>query len=146
MAAKAIKPLEVRSRQEWRNWLKEHYNSESEVWLVFSKRHADKSSLSYANSVKEALRFGWIDSLARRLDDLKYARKFTPRKEGSRWSSINCRRYEEMKARGLLARPGLERAPTARSGYASRPSLSVIPSYIEKRLKTNPRTWQFFGG
>ncbi|MFL5543364.1 MAG: YdeI/OmpD-associated family protein, partial [Gemmatimonadaceae bacterium] len=85
-----------------------------------------------------------IDSIVRRLDDDRYARKFTPRTPDSRWSPINRRRYADLKARGLLAAPGLERAPTRNSGYAPRPPASVIPSYITKALKTEPRAWQYF--
>jgi uncharacterized protein YdeI (YjbR/CyaY-like superfamily) len=149
----AIKTLEVHSRQEWRKWLSEHYNSQSEIWLIFRKQqtgqtehtgHAGVTSLGYIDAVEEALCFGWIDSLVRRLDDVRYARKFTPRKADSKWSTINRRRYAELKSRGLLETPGLERAPTSRSGDAPRPSASAIPSYIEERLKADPRAWQYF--
>ncbi len=144
MPPKSIKTLAVRSRQEWRNWLSKHHDSESEIWLVFPKRHTGVTSLSYDDAVEEALCFGWVDSLIRRLDDDRFARKFTPRKADSRWSTINRRRYASLASRGLLAEPGLQRAPTTRSGDAPRPSLSKIPSYITKALKTDPRAWQFF--
>jgi uncharacterized protein YdeI (YjbR/CyaY-like superfamily) len=151
--AVAIKTLEVRSRPEWRKWLSDNYDSQSEIWLVFRKRHTGHTghaghtgvtSLSYIDAVEEALCFGWIDSLVRRLDDARYARKFTPRKADSKWSTINRRRYADLKSRGLLAAPGLERAPTNRSGDAPRPSASAIPSYIEERLKADPRAWHYF--
>jgi uncharacterized protein YdeI (YjbR/CyaY-like superfamily) len=142
--AVAIKTLEVRSRQEWRRWLSEHYDSQSEIWLVFRKGHTDMTSLSYIDAIEEALCFGWVDSLVKRLDDARYARKFTPRKADSKWSTINRRRYADLKSRGLLAAPGLERAPTNRSGDAPRPSDTAIPSYIEERLKADPRAWQYF--
>jgi uncharacterized protein YdeI (YjbR/CyaY-like superfamily) len=142
--AVAVKTLEVRSRQEWRKWLSDNYDSQSEIWLVFRKRHTDVASLSYIDAVEEALCFGWIDSLVKRLDDARYARKFTPRKAESKWSTINRRRYADLKSRGLLAGPGLERAPTSRSGDAPRPSASAIPSYIEEQLKADPRAWQYF--
>lgn len=144
MSRKAIPLLEVRSRQEWRKWLNEHSDSESEIWLVFRKQNKAVTALHYTDAVEEALCFGWIDSLIRHLDDERYARKFTPRRAGSRWSSINRRRYEELKSRGLLTAAGLKLAPTSRSGDAPRPSLSAIPAYIEKRLKSNPAAWRFF--
>jgi uncharacterized protein YdeI (YjbR/CyaY-like superfamily) len=142
--AAANQTLEVRSRQEWRKWLSDNYDSQSEIWLVFRKPHTGATSLSYIDAIEEALCFGWIDSLVKRLDDARYARKFTPRKADSKWSTINRRRYAELKSRGLLAAPGLERAPTSRSGDAPRPSATAIPSYIEKRLKADPRAWQYF--
>jgi uncharacterized protein YdeI (YjbR/CyaY-like superfamily) len=144
MSAKPIETLDVRSRQEWRKWLEEQYDSKSEIWLVFHKRHTGITCISYNGAVEEALCFGWIDSIVRRLDDARYARKFTPRKAGSKWSTINCRRYAGLKSRGLLAAPGLNRAPTSRRSDAPRPSVSVLPSYIEETLKTIPRAWQYF--
>jgi uncharacterized protein YdeI (YjbR/CyaY-like superfamily) len=140
----SLRTLDVRSRREWRNWLRKHHDSESLIWLVFPKRHTGKGSISYDGAVEEALCFGWIDSIVKRLDDEYYARKFTPRKPESRWSSINRQRYAKLKARGILAAPGRKRAPTGRSGDAPRPSLSVIPSYIETQLKANRRAWDYF--
>src|SRR5438874_10384034 len=135
--------LDVQSREQWREWLRTHHDAESGIWLVFHKRRA---RVSYEDAVAEALCFGWIDSLVKRLDDDRYARKFTPRKPDSRWSTMNRRRYADLKARGLLEAPGLERAPTKRSGDAPRPSLAAIPTYIEKELKANARVWAFFEG
>src|SRR4051794_5924463 len=144
MSATAITTLEVQSRQEWRMWLNEHHVSQSEIWLVFRKRHTGVPSLSYTDAVEEALCFGWIDSLVRRLDDARYARKFTRRKADSKWSTINRRRYADLESRGLLAAPGVERAPTSRSGDAPRPSVSAIPPYIRTKLEADPRVWNFF--
>jgi uncharacterized protein YdeI (YjbR/CyaY-like superfamily) len=144
MPAKAVRTLEIQTRQEWRNWLQEHHDSESEMWLVFHKRHTGLECISYDDAVEEALCFGWIDSLVKRLDDVRYARKFTPRTPDSRWSTINRRRYEDLKSRGLLAAAGVKRPPTDRSGDAPRPSVSAIPSYVEERLKTDIRAWNYF--
>ena len=136
--------LEVGSRQHWRTWLGENHASSPGVWLVFHKGHMRSKSMPYEDSVREALCFGWIDSLIKRLDDDRYARKFTPRQPGSKWSTLNRKRYADLQARGLLAARGLELAPTGRSGDAPRPSVTAIPSYIEKRLRTNPRAWNCF--
>jgi uncharacterized protein YdeI (YjbR/CyaY-like superfamily) len=144
MPVKNLKTLAVQSRQEWRNWLHEHHGSESVIWLVFPKPQVAKKSISYEDAVEEALCFGWIDSLVKRLDNNRYARKFTPRKPNSRWSTINRQRYAKLKERGLLAALGLERAPTGRSEDAPRPSLTVIPSYIEKQLQANARAGDYF--
>lgn len=144
MPAKPIKKLDPEDRQAWRKWLKKHHASASEIWLVFHKRHTGITTLSYDDAVEEALCFGWIDSILRRLDDNRYARKFTPRKIDSKWSTINRRRYADLKARGLLAAPGLKRPPTRRDGDAQRPSDTALPSYIEKTLKTDQRAWKYF--
>lgn len=139
-----LKTLEVRGRAEWREWLAAHHDSETEIWLVFFKPHAGKTSVLYSDALDEALCFGWIDSLIRRLDDDCYARKFTPRKLDGKWSTVNRRRYAELKAQGLVAAPGLERPPTSRSGDAPRPSLRSVPPYILNALKTNARASAFF--
>ncbi len=112
MITKNLKTVEMRSRQDWRNWLKAHHDSEREIWLIFYKRRAADMFVSYDAAVEEALCFGWIDCLVKRLDDDRYARKFTPRKPDSKWSTSNRQRYAELEARGLLATPGLNRPPT----------------------------------
>jgi uncharacterized protein YdeI (YjbR/CyaY-like superfamily) len=144
MLVKRLQTLHVGSRREWRNWLRKHHASHSLIWLVFHKRPMAEESISYDGAVEEALCFGWIDSIVKRLDDDRYARKFTPRKPESKWSTINCERYAKLKARGLLAAAGLKRAPTGRSGDQPRPSLSAIPSLIETQLKADRRAWDHF--
>lgn len=139
-----LKTLELCSRNEWRNWLRKHHASETSIWLVFHRRQAAEKSISYDSAVEEALCFGWIDSIVKRLDDDSYARKFTPRKPDSRWSTINRQRYAKLKAGGLLAAPGRKRAPTGRCGDAPRPSLAVIPPYIETQLRADRRAWDYF--
>lgn len=144
MPTKSLKTLDLRSRDKWRSWLEAHHDSEAEIWLVFHKRHSAQQSISFDDAIDEALCFGWVDSLVRRLDDERYARKFTPRTPDSKWSTINRRRYADLTARGRLAPPGLARAPTDRSGDAPRPSLTAIPAYIEQALKADARAWTFF--
>src|ERR671922_2984363 len=94
--------LDVRNREEWRTWLGKHHAASPGVWLVFYKSHTRVKSIPYEDSVREALCFGWIDSLVKRLDDDRYARKVTPRKPTSRWSDLNRRRWAELNAAGLL--------------------------------------------
>lgn len=139
-----MKTLDVRTRQDWRRWLEKHHASEAEIWLVFHKGHTGVKSVSYNDSVEEALCFGWVDSLIKRLDDDRYARKFTPRATDSKWSTSNRKRYADLKKRGLLAAPGLARPPTGRSGDAPQIDLSTVPPYLEERLRRNPRAKKYF--
>jgi uncharacterized protein YdeI (YjbR/CyaY-like superfamily) len=139
---KTIATLDLRSRQEWRDWLAAHHGAQTEIWLLFHKKHTGVACLSYAESVEEALCYGWVDSLIKRLDEDRYARKFTPRKVDSRWSEINRRRYADLAARGLLAAPGLARPPTDRDYDRSQPA--TLPDYIASRLKRNKRAWKNF--
>src|SRR5262252_4952299 len=94
--------LEVRDRREWREWLGKNHDSSSGVWLVFYNRATGVKSVGYEDSVREALCFGWIDSLIKRLDEERHARKFTPRRPGSNWSESNRKRWAELKDAGLL--------------------------------------------
>jgi uncharacterized protein YdeI (YjbR/CyaY-like superfamily) len=142
-----MKALLVRTLDQWRDWLTGHHASESEVWLIFHKRHTGVASIDYEDALDEALCFGWVDSLIKRLDDQRFARKFTPRRAGSRWSTVNRKRYAELKARGRLKPPGIERSPTSR-GYAPRPPRLALPSklpkYIQAALKNHPTALRHF--
>lgn len=95
------------------------------------------------DAAREALCFGWIDSLIKRLDDDRYAVKVTPRRPTSKWSDINRRRWKELKAAGLLTAAGLAAAPTQNS-YGLRPAIPELPNYIAKAIKANVSAWKFF--
>jgi uncharacterized protein YdeI (YjbR/CyaY-like superfamily) len=135
--------LEIRTRGQWRAWLAKHHTSSSGIWLVFYKRHTGQPSIPYEDVVREALCFGWIDSLIKRLDDDRYAIKVTPRQTASKWSAINRRRWRDLKTASLLAPAGLAAAPTANT-YAARPKIPRLPAYIAHAIKANPDAWQFF--
>ena len=147
MAAKPIKTLDVRSRAQWHAWLKKNHASVAEIWLVFHKQHSRNKGVDREASVEEAMCFGWIDSLVRRLDDERYAVKFTPRKPDSRWSDVNRRRYASLEKRGLLQPAGRANAPTDKRAYTvrrRRPLDAPVPRYIERALKSEPAAWRFF--
>ena len=135
--------LQIRSRQQWRTWLTKHHRSSPGAWLVRYKTHTAVKSIPYEDMVREALCFGWIDSLAKRLDDDRYLLKVTPRQPTSKWSDINRKRWAELKAAGLLTPAGLAAAPTDNS-YAPRPVIPELPVYIARALKANFKAWEFF--
>jgi uncharacterized protein YdeI (YjbR/CyaY-like superfamily) len=137
--------LEVRNRRQWRAWLKKHHASSAGVWLVFHKAHTGVKSMPYEDTVREALCFGWIDSLIKRLDDDHYALKVTPRKPASKWSALNRGRWKELKAAGQLTPAGLAAAPTDNT-YGPKPVIPVLPSYIAQALATNAKARAFFRG
>jgi uncharacterized protein YdeI (YjbR/CyaY-like superfamily) len=137
------KTLEVGTLEEWRRWLAEHHDRESEIWLVFHKRHTGRPSIAYEDAVDEALCHGWIDSLVKRLDDASYARKFTPRKADSRWSALNRERYARLQAAGRLKAAGLERAPSSRRSDPP-PVPARVPGYIARALRRHGKAWAFF--
>src|SRR5271157_1139753 len=104
--------LHVRTRREWRQWLAAHHASSPGVWLLRHKQHAGVKSMPYEDLVREALCFGWVDSLIKRLDENRYAIKVTPRQPTSKWSDANRKRWKELQSAGLLAAAGLAAAPT----------------------------------
>jgi len=99
--------------------------------------------MPYEDLVREALCFGWIDSLIKRLDENRYAIKVTPRQPTSKWSDGNRKRWKELQAAGLLAAPGLAAAPTA-NRYGPKPRVPELPAYISTAFKTDPGAWRFF--
>ena len=110
---------------------------------MFWKDHTGVASIPHEDAVREALCFGWIDSLIKRLDDDRYAVKLTPRKPTSKWSDINRKRWRELAAAGRLTAAGRAAAPTDRR-YAPKPAIPELPRYVVKALKTNPKAWAFF--
>ncbi|HLK50846.1 MAG TPA: YdeI/OmpD-associated family protein [Bryobacteraceae bacterium] len=137
--------LDIRSRPQWRNWLDNNHASSAGVWLVYYKDHTGVASIDYEDSVREALCFGWVDSLIKRLDENRYARKFTPRRPASKWSDSNRKRWRELNAAGLLAEAGIAAAPT-RNHYAPRPQIPELPAYAAEALRANAKAWKFFQG
>ena len=110
---------------------------------MFYKRHTGVKSIPHEDTVREALCFGWIDSLIKRLDDDRYALKVTPRQPTSKWSDLNRKRWAQLKAAGLLTAAGLLAKPTDNT-YAPRPIVPELPAYIAKALKTNQKALKFF--
>jgi uncharacterized protein YdeI (YjbR/CyaY-like superfamily) len=130
--------LELASRAELHRWLAANHAVASVLWVVFYKKHTGREWLAYEDAVEEALCWGWIDSLAQRLDDDRYRQKLTPRRPGSRWSAINKRRIATLAARGLLQPAGRavvdaarrdgswDRAPDAERSFALPPELAAL--------------------
>ena len=142
-----MKTLLVRTLDQWRDWLTEHHASVSEVWLIFHKQHTGASSIKYTDALDEALCFGWVDSLIKRMDDRRFARKFTPRRADSRWSTVNRKRYAELKASGRLKPAGIARPPTSRGCAPRQPRRelpSKLPAYIQTALKKHPKALRHF--
>jgi uncharacterized protein YdeI (YjbR/CyaY-like superfamily) len=143
-----MKTYDARTRERWRAWLEKHHASESEVWLIFHKKHTGKPSVAYGDALDEALCYGWIDSLVKRIDEDRYAQKFTPRKADSNWSTANLKRYAALKAANRLAAAGLERSPKGRPIVDGPPPAS-LPSpgarrNAEQALKKDALAWRSF--
>jgi uncharacterized protein YdeI (YjbR/CyaY-like superfamily) len=142
------KILYVTSREEWHAWLAAHSESETEVWLVYSKKHTGQPRIPYDHAVEEALCFGWIDSIVKRIDNEKFAQKFTPRRDCANWSALNKRRVRKLIREGRMTEAGLAKIDLAAlgeepQGKPGRGDLDV-PRFVKQALRASPRAWEHF--
>lgn len=107
--------FEPENRAEWRAWLSQYHSSARGVWLVLRKKAAPLPNLTWAEAVQEALCFGWIDSVGRKLDDTRSRLYFTPRKAGSGWSAVNKGHIERLSAAGQMTAAGQARIDAAKA-------------------------------
>jgi len=134
----------IPEKEQWRKWLEECGETYKEIWLIFYKKHTGKPSLPYNDAVEEALCYGWIDSLVKRVDDEIYIQKFTPRKPRSTWSVANVKRIKKVIAEGRMTDKGLELYNYAREkdllpdDSLSKNKVLLIPDYIHEVLEDNP--------
>jgi uncharacterized protein YdeI (YjbR/CyaY-like superfamily) len=141
---KMTEELYVANRNGWRAWLRENHDIKNEIWLIYYKRHTGRPSIPYGDSVEEALCFGWVDSIIKKIDYEKFARKFTPRKSSSKWSETNKQRARKMIEDGKMTKAGLTRIKEAESNGewfktpATRRELEV-PLYLKKALAANKK-------
>jgi uncharacterized protein YdeI (YjbR/CyaY-like superfamily) len=141
----AIKTIRARTREEWRTWLEAHHDTAPEVWLRFAKVHSGRPSVRYAEAVEEAICFGWIDTTVRRIDDVHYAQRFTPRLDVRNWSAVNLRRFENMVAEGRMTAAGRAKLPENFVPKPPRhPTGAPVPDAIARRFKADPVAWRFF--
>jgi uncharacterized protein YdeI (YjbR/CyaY-like superfamily) len=131
--------LGVAKRSEWRAWLRRNYRTSREIWLVFYKKHTGRPRVAYNDAVEEALAFGWIDSTAKKVDEDRYAQRFTPRHPGSCYSPANVARLRAMAAKGRIVPEVLEKV---RPLLVEKPP--VIPPDILSALKADRETWKHF--
>jgi uncharacterized protein YdeI (YjbR/CyaY-like superfamily) len=142
--------LEVTDAAGWREWLATHHDREREIWLVFWKVHTGRRRVTYEEAVEEALCFGWIDSIVRRLDEERYAQKFTPRSDATKWSASNRARLRRLIAAGRMAAAGLARvcpevlASLASPAPAPDSREPELGPEVEAELRADGKAWQGF--
>jgi uncharacterized protein YdeI (YjbR/CyaY-like superfamily) len=143
-----LEALDVGGAEDWRDWLREHHLASEGVWLIFHRSGSGAKSIAYEEAVEEALAFGWIDSIIKKIDDRKYARKFTPRRQGSVWSKSNIERVERLRSQGRMTWWGLK-AFDERTGKVStlerfNAGQVAVPDGFEAALRRNERAWANF--
>jgi hypothetical protein len=117
-----VEPIFFATPAEFRAWLEENHLRESELWVGFHKKRSGRPSITWAESVDQALCFGWIDGVRKGLDEDSYVNRFTPRQKRSKWSNVNLKRFEELRAAGLVRPAGLEAFERRVESATSRPS------------------------
>ncbi len=143
-----MKPTFFKTPAEFRRWLERHHATAAELLVGFCKKGSGKPSITWPESVDEALCFGWIDGIRRSLDADGYTIRFTPRRRGSIWSVVNIRRVQALRRRGLVRPAGLAafaKRTSDRSGiyrYEQRPR--TMPPRYQRVLKARPAAWAFF--
>lgn len=143
------KPIFFATPAAWRAWLEEHHASAAEVLVGFYKRGAKRPSITWPESVDQALCFGWIDGVRRSLDGERYTIRFTPRTARSTWSSVNITRMGELAKLGLVheaGRAAFEARDAKRSAiysYEAR-ARAAFDADSERRLRANGAAWSFF--
>ena len=133
-----VKLLYVPSRGKWRAWLKKHYRSETEVWLVLPKASSGRPRVSYNDAVEEALCFGWIDSTVRSVDDDSFAQRFSVRRAGSKYSQANIERLRFLVREGRVAEDIRPTLPDLA------PDKFRMPKDIVEAIRANPKAWKNF--
>jgi uncharacterized protein YdeI (YjbR/CyaY-like superfamily) len=134
----------------FRKWFEKNHEKAIELLVGFYKKDSGKPSITWPESVDQALCFGWIDGVRRRIDDVSYSIRFTPRKSISNWSAINIARVAELTTLGLMAPAGLrafERRRDDKSAiYAYENAVRTLAPDDEKRFRANKKAWAYFTG
>ena len=137
-----------KTSSDLRKWFEVHHASAPELWVGYYKKDSGKPSISWPESVDEALCFGWIDGVRKSVDDVSYKIRFSPRKPRSIWSAVNIKRAQELMEQGLMQPAGLRafQARTEnRSGiYSYEQRSPELPDRYGEKLKKHPAAWEFF--
>jgi uncharacterized protein YdeI (YjbR/CyaY-like superfamily) len=150
MTTTLTKATFFRSGEELRKWFAKNHRSAAELWVGFHKVGTGNPSVTWPESVDEALCVGWIDGIRKGVDERTYAIRFTPRKPGSTWSAVNVRRVEALEQEGLMLPAGLEAFAARREEktaiYSYEQALGELPGPYADTLRRNKAAWQFFQG
>ena len=130
--------LYVTSRNDWRNWLKKHHNTEPEIWLIYPKKETGQPRIEYNDAVEEALCFGWIDSIVKKLDDTHTVQRFSPRKPKASYSQANIERL-----RALVAKKKVIKEVEESLGDLLTREF-IIPPDILKVIQADKQAWKNF--
>ena len=141
-------PVFFQNQNDFRNWLEKNHYKESEIIVGYYKAATGKPSMTWSQSVDQAICFGWIDGIRRSIDKERYSIRFTPRKLTSNWSNVNIKKVEDLKKKGLMKKPGLEvynNRKDLKSGiYSFEKEITKLDDNFERIFKANKTAWDFF--
>jgi uncharacterized protein YdeI (YjbR/CyaY-like superfamily) len=135
---KVTRTLYVHRVADWRAWLRRHHKTSREIWLIYYRKSSGKPRISYNDSVDEALCFGWIDSIQKKIDEERLAQRFSPRRQGSNVSEMN-----KARARRLVREKRMTPAGMAAIGTLTAPRLALAAD-IRAALEKEPDAWKYF--
>jgi uncharacterized protein YdeI (YjbR/CyaY-like superfamily) len=141
------KPLFFATPAVFRRWLRANRSKGDELWVGYYKRHTGRPSLTWPESVDEALCFGWIDGIRRSLDADSYMIRFTPRRSRSQWSDVNIVRAQALIAEGRMQPAGLrafEARPARETGYSYERAKASLTPEDEQTFRRAKRAWSWF--
>ncbi len=144
--------LRVSGINGWTQWLEKNHDREKVVWLVFLKKGKGAVPFDYPMALDEALCYGWVDSLLKKIDEREYMRKFTPRKPGSTWSETNKKRVEQLIGEGRMKAPGLQAVEIARKngmwdkGVKPPEVDESLPGALLQAFQSNPKARDHYFG
>ena len=138
------KTLYVKNRKGWRAWLKKHHKTAPEIWLLYYKKGSGKPRISYDEAVLEALAFGWIDSTAKKIDEERFAQRFSPRRKTSQLSQMNKERVRELIAQKKMTKAGLAAIAHVYDPKTDKKEKFTMPPGILKALKADKDAWKNF--
>lgn len=143
-----MKPKFFSTPAEFREWLEQNHDTVTELLIGFHKKASGKKSITYPEALDEALCYGWIDGVRKKLNETSFVQRFTPRKPKSIWSNINVNHVERLKKEGRMHASGLaayERRDPRRTGiYSFENDPAKLALDYEKKFRQNKKAWKFF--
>ena len=144
-----MKPKFFPTQEDFRKWLEENHDQETEIIVGFYKVGLGKNYMNWSEAVDQALCFGWIDGVRRKVDEESYSNRFTPRRANSNWSAVNIAKVAELDEKGLMMPAGIaafeKRKENKSRIYSYENEAKQFSDEFEKRFKANKKAWEFFG-
>ncbi|MEV4637500.1 YdeI/OmpD-associated family protein [Actinoplanes sp. NPDC049548] len=144
-----MEPVFFASEAELRAWFEQHHADATELFVGYYKKHTGRPTVKHTEAIAQALCFGWIDSIGRRIDEDRYQVRFTPRRKGSVWSSVNVAKVAELTEAGLMHPAGLQAFETRKPGKVAaysyeQPADAVLDEQQKARFRGEEEAWRWF--